>query len=290
MLSTGIYYGSWASKWWGDTIDLENMPPGTGIVYLSFCKPFPKDMFGGLEFTQSLPIIQQSIKTVQAKGILVMLSVGGGAYKFENQAPYADYAAVVKLAKLLGCNGIDIDWEPNVDELGYLPDGAFGPIIHGFRSNGWGGMKLSCAAAPAGAYPVEPGQLWKGLNIKGLISNGHELDWVNIMAYDSGMEYEPTRAFDSFRQLYKGPLYLGIEIGPQGWGNEITTTDDVIKYRAHVSKDSNAGFFVWAFHKDNTGSPTIKEIIEIVLATEQIVATGLVCPNCKKSLKLALTE
>lgn len=110
MLKTGIYYESWASQWWGDTIDLENPPEDTGIVYLSFCEPFPTGEFGGLEFFQAFSVVQQAVKTAKQKGVLVMLSVGGGAYKFATAAPFADYDAVVDLAQRLGCDGIDIDW------------------------------------------------------------------------------------------------------------------------------------------------------------------------------------
>ena len=169
-----------------------------------------------------------------------------------------------------------------MDNLTQIPDSAFGPIIHGFRSNGWVGMKLSCAGAPNGAAVST--NLWTGVNRKGLISNGAELDWVNIMAYDSGLEYQPLDAFKTYRSVYKGPLYLGIELGTQGWGNAITSETNVLEYHESLKHYDAAGFFVWAFHKPPESSPSIERIIEIA----ERIKPGLACPNCKKELLVVL--
>lgn len=176
--------------------------------------------------------------------------------------------------------------EPDVESLGRLPDCDFGTIIHEFRAAGWSGMKLSCAGLPAGAAPVVPGNLWRGLNLKGLKSNGHELDFVNIMAYDSGKNYDAIASFNQYRAAYSGPLYLGIELGVQGWGDEITSTEDVQQCADHAAKDGNAGLFIWAWHKDPTGSPTVEQVISI--AEGETPATFFACPNCNKTLNVFL--
>lgn len=261
MLNTGIYYESWAAKWWGSTIGLENMPSNSGAVYLAFCHPFPSGVLGGLEFMCDITVLKEAIQKAKSRGNTIMLSVGGGLYKFAAVAPHANYCKVVEFAQSLGCDGIDIDWEPDVESLGRVPHEQFGPIIAEFRKTGWAGMKLSCAAAPNGA--AEPTNLWRGLNRSGLITHGHMLDWVNIMAYDSGKSYNVFEAFDTFRSIYKGPLYLGVELGPQGWGDALTTEQDVLDYHAHISVDPKAGFFVWAYHKEKGISPSVERIIAI---------------------------
>ncbi len=316
MLQQAVYFGTWASPWTdqGDKMDLA-LITGFNIVYLSFAKPdgtYKKGSYifdnTGLNFCQDFTVVKRAISILKTKNIKVMLSVGGGTYPYRAQEPYANYQMMIDLMTDLGCDGIDIDWEP-VNQAN--DDHQFGPIIYGFRSR----MKnlLSGTCLPQGAYGKESGNIWKGQNIKGLLSNGSDLDWVNVMAYDTGppSSYDALGSFTCFRVYYKGPLHLGVELGPQAWGGWITSADDIKREAEWVKKDGNGGMFIWAYHKDPNGSPSVSATYAMVSSifgsdknpcpgptpppsippppepsVPQKRSSETSCPSCGKKLKL----
>jgi len=316
MLQQAIYFESWASPWTDkpEQMDLASID-GFKIVYLSFAKPDGTYIKGsntfentGLNFSQTFCVVKQAIDILKKKNIKVMLSVGGGTYPFRAQEPHANYQMMIDLYTDLGCDGIDIDWEPpnQADD-----DYQFGPIIHGFKSRMKGLLSGTCL--PAGAYGKEANNIWKGQNIKGLVSNGNDLDWVNVMAYDSGppSSYDALGSFTCYRIYYKGPLYLGIELGEQAWGGWVTSADDIKREAEWVKKDGNGGTFIWAYQKDTNGSPSVSATYALVSSVfgknenpdggstptppvpcpaEPSVpakrASETECPSCHKKLKL----
>lgn len=263
------YFESWSSVWSSiaSSFDLTNIPSPINIVLLAFATPACNYIQGsyswkgtGLDFSSDFHIVKNSISLLRQRGIVTMLSVGGASYSYDTFNP----DNIAALVKDLGVDGVDIDWEPS--------DGAnsasqLGPIIQGMRSSLETSSLLSIAAFSVGAYVdhfsngTPSGGPYVGMSAPGLISNGHQLDFVNIMSYDASNEYDPTYAFKAYRDLYKGPLLLGFEIPPESWGGHVITLPEVKKQSQFILTDDNEnnGVFTWSYQK--TGAPSTLEIL-----------------------------
>jgi chitinase len=106
---SGIYFESW-DEYKGRLKDLNKV---YNTVYLSFANPKGSwnghDWQGtGMQFHSNMEVVKEDIKTLQGRGVTVMLSVGGASYPFPDGF---EATQMVRLANALGCDGIDIDWE-----------------------------------------------------------------------------------------------------------------------------------------------------------------------------------
>ena len=88
MSQIGVYYESWSEKWTdsGAKSGLASVAKPVSIVYLSFAKPDCTYVSGqntfsgtGLSFSYDWKVLREAIRIVKQKGIVVMLSVGGGS-------------------------------------------------------------------------------------------------------------------------------------------------------------------------------------------------------------------
>ena len=265
----GVYFQSWSSNWSNSAskLDLTNIHNQINIVFLSFMNPNSSYIKGsntfsgtGLDFSSDFTIVKESIKLLKAKGVIVMLSVGGATYHFNDTfIP----KSVIDFANDLGVDGIDIDWEPTT---GASEANQLGSIINKIRTNYPSGL-LSMAAFSVGAYGQgdfinsQPSGQYTSMCIPGLKSNGHQLDFINIMSYDAGNAYNPIEAFKSYRSYYKGPLLIGAEVPPEAWGGNVITLDKVNTYSKYTLTDNNPlnGLFVWSYQKQ--GKPSSIDII-----------------------------
>ena len=267
----GIYFQSWSCNWAssGSSLDLSKINLPINIVYLSFVNPSCNYIKGsnilagtGLDFSSDFNVVKEAISILKKKGIIVMLSVGGSTYNFNN----INYDNIFNLMLDIGADGIDIDWE---DPAGAAAGDKLGPIINNFRKTIGGSNLLCLAAFSVGAYGsgsfsnATPLSQNTGMCIKGLQSNGTQLDWINIMSYDASPVYNPLVAFSAYRNYYNGPLMLGCEVPPEAWGGHILTLDEVKTYCKCVSSDSvsSNGIFVWSYQK--SGTPSCSDIINI---------------------------
>ena len=265
----GVYFQSWSSNWSNSAsnLDLTNINKQINIVFLSFINPNCSYIKGsntfsgtGLDFSSDFTIVKESIKLLKAKGVIVMLSVGGATYHFNDSF---NPKSVIDFANDLGVDGIDIDWEPTT---GASQSTQLGSIINKIRNNYPSGI-LSMAAFSVGAYGQggfinsQPSGQYTSMCIPGLKSNGHQLDFINIMSYDAGNTYNPIEAFKSYRSYYKGPLLIGTEVPPEAWGGNVITLDKVNTYSKYVLTDNNPlnGLFVWSYQKQ--GQPSSIDII-----------------------------
>lgn len=182
----------------------------------------------------------------------------------------------------------------------YRPE-IFGPLVNAFRmemqkQNGTCKLLSACVWG-SGGDDHNPNNTWSGINKPGLLSNGSQLDWINIMAYDSGPPsgYNALAAFDNYRKIYPtGHINMGIELGPQGWGGYIIDAGEITNRALHVAKDGNGGIVIWAYNKDTTGSPSFTDTKALVQKAFGTVPTPpapqpahptttatITCPNCK---------
>lgn len=242
-------------------------------------------------------VVQQAIAIAKKSGTKVLLSVGGSSYQFNLEAPYANYQNLIDLMNDLGCDGIDIDWEPT--NGGASVDYAFGWIIQGFKQTK-SDLYLTAACTGNGALPIgDPvNDGYRGMNLKGLQLQGTLLNEVNVMAYDAG-KYDAVASYNSFRKVYKGHINLGFELGPQSWGGYVTTTADVTTgcngVQSDINNGNSGGMFVWDYHKATTGSPSVlqtvniaRSIIKPVVAPPPYTSHQFSCPNCSHVLSVAI--
>ncbi len=296
-MNTGVYFQSWSSRWASDPkqLDLTNIDAKIGIVYIAFVDPKTTYASGqnswattGLQFSMDFAVVKQSIALLRARGVAVMLSVGGSAdaYKFPKPFVNGNAFCLWALCQDLGCNGLDIDWEDSyknrddltniIKTLAYLKDVR----------------RLSAACWSTGAYPND-GSDYQGMNIASLQSQGLALDWINIMSYDAGPTYDMEKAYNAYQAIFQKPIYLGLLVGQPGWGGYLTTEADVKK----AIKLTGGRVFIWAYQRD--GTPSVSYIVS-ANATTPITFTpappttptvpvpALVynynCPNCKVKL------
>jgi chitinase len=264
MSQIGVYYETWSDKWVSDPSKsgLALLDKPITIVYLSFANPECKYVANqnswigtGLNFSSDWKVIKSAIDIVKKKGITVMLSVGGGSYWSGTKTFNA--VNCVALMNDLGCDGIDIDWEGHASRDYELTDciKKLKPLM--------GSKKISFAGFSTGAYGKD-GDTYKGSAIDAMVKQGGNVDWINIMAYDAGKNFDPLGAFAAYQIYYKGPLLLGFEVGKQGWGDDLLTQEEVEKNCAIVkAQGTQHGIMIWSYQKSNDNlTPSTKQVIE----------------------------
>lgn len=284
----GVYTMSWSTNWASDPskCSLSQVPSPVNIVYISFVKPDCTYIKGsnsfagsGLDYSSDFAVIKGAIEILKKRGVIVMLSTGGATYSWKTYNP----KSISALASDLGVHGVDIDWE---DSLGNASSGKLGPIISAFR-NEMPNLAISMAGFSVGTYGEgkyinsQPPSQNTGMCIPALKSNGHQLDWINIMSYDAGTAFSVTESYDAYRSYFKGPLLIGYENYTQAWGGAIQTLNDVKNYCQYIlSKNSNSmdGLFAWSLEKPGP-TTTIQAIMTASEILQKNVKPSPVKPN-----------
>jgi hypothetical protein len=286
----GVYFESWACPWTNlaAASALAKIDKPIDAVFLSFGKPSMAYKAGqltfnntGLDFSLDFNVVKMAINILKTKGIQVFLAIGGATYTFDNFQPQA----CADLMFDLGCDGLDLDWEP---AAGYAAAAQLGPIIDAARKAIGTGKKLSLAGFSTGCYDPN-GDTFRGMNIAGLKSHGCLLDFVNIMAYDAGKEFSVIQCYESYKKYFSKTVNVGFEVGKQGWGDALLTQTDVEKTCRYIAV-KNDGCFVWAYFK--TGPPSAYEVCQIAdpfLTKSQPLypppaLNQFQCPQCKTKL------
>lgn len=197
------------------------------------------------------------IALLRHRGTEVWISVGGWAYSQHKEWKNFNPKSIADLAMDLGATGIDIDWEPT-DSVCNKGTAAFFSCtkdaeiisiitkLHEEITSRGLSLGMSIAAWSTGAYYVHGTDFEEGKVISGspyggtlyrLVKNhGEKLDFINIMAYDGGRNYDPREGYESYRAIYDGPINLGLQIGPEGAGNAVLGlhAPDSTKYDADM--------------------------------------------------------
>jgi hypothetical protein len=285
----GVYFESWGCPWTDkpEECALAKIEKPIEVVYLSFVRPdctYKKSQgtwYGtGLDFSVDFQVIRKAIQILKKKGIKVMLAVGGASYQFD----VFNHKSVAELMYDLELDGMDLDWEPT---LGIKDASKFGPLIAQAKQYCVSGQLLSAALFAYGAMEPVSGDIYRGVNLEGLLSHGHLLDMVNIMAYDGGKDLDVIASYNSVKQVFKKDVLVGFQVGKQGWGDAYLSIEDVKRVCTYIQPFGD-GCFVWAYFKD--GIPNCKEVLatasQILQPTLQ--GTAFDCPNCKKKLYVTL--
>ncbi len=182
-----------------------------------------------------------NIAALRNRGTEVWLSVGGWSYSQGTQWQSFSAPRVVDMALDLGASGLDIDWEasgsnctPAQGSISCTGDSEVEHIIvslHQEIQNRGVDLGISVAGWSTGAYYVlgsdfEEGKVQWGSPFGGTMYNvvknhGDKLEFVNLMSYDGGSYYDPREGFAAYREIYSGPINMGMEIAPEGSGGAV---------------------------------------------------------------------
>lgn len=304
----GVYFASWGCNYSGtsDGLDLANVD--CKCVLLCFVQPDCAYAPGsrtfsgtGLQFSSDFGVVKGAVDKLRSKGVLVYLSVGGGSY--QNWAS-RKVSNCVALAKDLGCDGIDIDWEKTfVDRQEAIN------VITEFSAQTWQNkLKLCAATWSTGAYDNN-GDTYAGLWKDVLAKTAPMLDMINIMSYDAGSSYDPIQAFNAYRKIYSGQILLGMEVGKPGWDPDmnnpfILSENQVLKLADFLKTQQKAGWFVWEYFKQ--GQPNFQRVREICrskLGQQPVPQTPapspapsappsstIKCPYCSNPVKVSFSK
>jgi chitinase len=203
-----------------------------------------------------MDVVKGAIDLMQLKETKVLLSIGGDSYK--NWKGF-NAKTIIQLASYLGVDGIEIDYEgTDPKELDWVMNELVKNDVISNHLEVWG------AAWSTGAYirggPDTPASERTGMWID--VLKNHYFDGINIMAYDAGPTYNPIRAFNAYRELYKGQLNLGVQVPPEGWGGHVLTLDEVRLLANFIKTQKGAGICIWAIQKQ--GEPSSASILEAI--------------------------
>ncbi len=204
-------------------------------------------------------MLKQAIALLKARqpDIRVLLAVGGATYHGWDKL---DEAALARLVRDLGADGVDFDFEPTdprciavQGRMRCADDVLSVSLVRRLRAALPRPAVLSAAGWSVGAYGegafagAPPRSPWTGAMLALLRSPAAaELDLVSIMSYDAGPSYRPAQAFRAYRAVWKGPLALGIAVMPSTNGGPRFTIDTTARTLAEVLSDPGAGAMLYA--------------------------------------------
>ncbi|TAK72884.1 MAG: hypothetical protein EPO11_09480 [Gammaproteobacteria bacterium] len=306
------YYESWSSDWQtdGSKTKLANLPGYINVVNLAFMRPdavYHKGSMNyvgtGLEFNyENGTVLKQAIATLHQKHpeTKVIVSVGGAS--FTNWQGF-NVQAIVDFVQDFGLDGVDIDYEPSGSpgcakgSDGHVHcqiDAAFQSYINLTRSALPRPYWVTVAAWSVGAYGEDqwvnapPQSDLTGIMLPLFRSTAASaLDMVNVMSYDAGTSYNPQQALAAYSNYYAGPISMGVEVPPEGWGGHIYTMDQVNQLAQAVMTSAPThgtppGMMLWSLQKVPNGTPTADNPSAQMMATA--ICTDLGLTNCSEVL------
>lgn len=231
-----VYHESWLERPATGAIatTLAFMPAYADIVVLSFARPdmiYPGnlDIGGtGLEYQFGGTVLREAIALLKRgnPGTRVLLGIGGDGYK--EGWPAYDPAVAARLVADLGADGIDLDYEPprpdcrpsaETGRIACASDASWRDLVRRTRAALPRPQMLSIPVWSVGAYgegefaaarPVSP---YTGVMLDLLRSpEAASIDLLSIMSYEAGPQFDPLQAFRAYRNYWRGPLTIGINV------------------------------------------------------------------------------
>ncbi len=245
------YYPTWSATWFSKASaansKMVNIDPLYTHLVISFVKPdiaYTSNSFTGtgIQFNSEFSAVKEGIKQLKAKGVKVLLAVGGATYN--NWTALANGTgghrqAFVDLITDLDLDGLDVDYEINGSDHNNLEQyvksiQALYSITQQTNTKlsiaGWSTGGDCTAATQSSDYNCQnkvsfwggnagrERQVFKMMKDQGLDPN-IVFDYVSIMSYDGGfMRFDPVNAYKNYRDIYTGKLAVGFELPKEGWG------------------------------------------------------------------------
>jgi len=272
------------------------------MVALSFVRPdasYPGrlDLKGtGLQYGFPGAVLRDAIALLKQRQpeTRVLLAVGG--------ANYANWGglnldAIVRLVRDLGADGVDLDYEPEVPGCSVRPpgrvrclsDAAWQDLVARFRSAFPRPLLLTVPGWSIGAYGEEafqnaqPRGPYTGSMLNLLRSpQAQAIDLVSIMAYEGGPTFDPWQAYQAYRQVWSGPLALGVQVPPSQLGGPTYTVPLAEQLARKVAQDANGGMMLYPLLGRPPG--TIGPDNPDGRLLSQALCRGLDLPGCGQAL------
>ncbi|MFT0890937.1 glycosyl hydrolase family 18 protein [Pseudochelatococcus sp. G4_1912] len=244
---------------------LSRLPGYMNIVALAFARPdmvYEGDLDisrTGLQYSFSGEILRDTIALLKKRhpDTRVIISVGGAGWQGWDRF---NEHALARLVKDVGADGVDLDYEPSSPNCLPMPNGRIScasddtwielvkrtrmqmPRPYLLTLPGW-----SVGAYGEGEFTDEgPKSPWTGSMLNLLRSDAAPyIDYVSIMAYDAGPDYDPSRAFAAYRTAWKGPLLAGIAVMPLISDGTLATPETINRKVAHARHDANGGAMLY---------------------------------------------
>ncbi len=286
------------ATWESATYSLAKIPPYVNIIPIAFAKPDSQYVGGsykfsdaGLGISATPSVAVGAIKIAQAKGQKLLLSVGGATYP--NFGAF-NLQATLDLVADLGLDGVDFDYEGdpnyctnlNSVSLTCSTDTQIINIITQLRNGldqlqvrfnkkmyltaavwsigAYGTTSFPSTGAPAGNGVTRYGPYGSraGMWVNPLKQIGNKFDAIFLMSYDAGnvssTGYAPLDALKSYKAIYNGPIYLGVEVPPEAWGGNLTTPAQAVNNAQAAMALGASGTMIWALQvQGNDGTKNV---------------------------------
>ena len=272
------------------------------MVALSFVRPdavYPGrlDLKGtGLQYGFSGAVLKDAIALLKQRQpeTRVLLAVGGANYANWGAL---DLDAIVRLVRDLGADGVDLDYEPEVPGCSVKPpgrvrclsDAAWQDLVARFRSAFPRPLLLTVPGWSIGAYGegafqnAQPRGRYTGSMLNLLRSpQAQDIDLVSIMAYEAGPTFDPWQAYQAYRQVWSGPLALGVQVPPSQLGGPTYTVPLAEQLARKVAQDARGGMMLYPLLGRPPGTVGPDNPDGRMLS--QALCRGLDLPGCEQAL------
>jgi hypothetical protein len=270
------YYESWLGGADGDVDDvLAGLPPVVNVVNLSFMRPDARyagelDFSDtGLEFDYSGRVLKNSIQKLKRRNpnTKVFISVGGEeATNWEQLAPNA----IARFVQDFELDGVDLDFEPKsaqcrrvADKIKCASEELLSRTITSLRAALPPTAALSLTAYNTSAYGEDR---WKDAQPTGSDTYGmllglfrdpaaQSVDFINIMAYDAGSNFNPVEAYEAFQNYFRKPILIGFTPPPEAWGDHAYSYEEIRRVLRATLERGAAGAMLFSLRKLPPGWP-----------------------------------
>ncbi|CAO3460404.1 glycosyl hydrolase family 18 protein [Azospirillum argentinense] len=260
-----VYHDSWYERpaTGPAATTLATLPGYMNLVALSFVRPdaaYPGRLDlkeTGLQYGFPGTVLRDAIALLKQRqpGTRVLLAVGGANYANWDAL---NLDALVRLVQDLGVDGVDLDFEPVSPgcsvrgRVRCLSDAMWLDLVARFRAAFPRPLLLTVPGWSIGAYgegafrDAQPRGPHTGSILNLLRSpQAAAIDLVSIMAYEGGPTFDPWQAWQAYRQVWKGPLALGVQVPPSQLGGPTYTVPLAEQLARNVAQDPQGGMMLY---------------------------------------------
>jgi chitinase len=279
-----VYFESWISETHnGLDNDLVNVPKSVTHLMLAFMSPDAQyagnfQLAGtGLDFNYSGSVLRDSIRALRARNpnIKIFVSVGGEDHPNWDEL---NASRVAHFVRDFGIDGVDIDFEPSNPgcvqtelSISCRTDKLLRDSVSKLRASLPRSVEISLTCGATSAFGEGR---WRDSGPKGGPSYGvmvrffhspraKDINFLNIMAYDAGRNYNPLEALEAFRHYYGGPVLMGLSPPPEAWGDHSYSTREVATLlKAAIAKGAT-GAMLFSLRK-GTGPDVFTPLVTVI--------------------------
>jgi len=243
------------------------VPGYVNLVALAFARPDmvyrgDLDLSGtGLSYSFSGAVLRDAVAELKRRNPAARVLVSVGALD-ASRWRRLDEAAVARLVRDVGADGVDIDFEPSDPgcrragggRVACASDAAWIDYVQRFRRvlprpyilsvDGW---SVGAYGEGAHRWAMPIGSRYTGEMLGLLRSPAARLvDLVIVCGYDVGPGFDPQAAVAAYRVHWKGPLVLGVQTPFKGAGGPFYTLAETEALARRLQQRFGAGMMVYS--------------------------------------------